>query len=471
MKMTLQLTMAILSLVLPLTASGQSLVDFRQTVRSARPALATVTVSNQVALASNKEAKADSPDGDREYQPDGRRGPRLQLFDQDGNAVAGGRWRQRRMAAAHSSDTIGAGFAVDQDLLIAFVGNASGEVTVETTSDEQLRGSVVAKDHVTGLAAIRVQQSGLESLVVGSTDTEPGTPVVATWLANGKLNLSTGTVSSDAIATGSGIGLAPRISFAESGQLAGTPVLDSQSLVVGVLVPSSNGGLVPVHSASIKRLIQAATSSDPQNLRRAMLGVQFQGDGALVMDVSADSAAEKAGIEAGDLIKQIDDLPISSASDVIAVIAGLRSGDTADVTVQRGDETHSLSVTLGEHPNQQIAGTQGSRRAFAMQQAYELKDGKLQPIDPQFNYPRNFNGFPMEDFFKHFPPLGRSGPLVTPRPPHIPGQNMGPVKTSPAKTGPVRSDRVKIGDHSIRSKGSKLNDPKSRKHWRKCSSN
>ena len=63
-----------------------------------------------------------------------------------------------------------------------------------------------------------------------------------------------------------------------------------------------------------------------------------------------------------------------------------RAGDEVPVVVQRDDKSIELWVTLKEHPRQEFA--QSGRQLGGMaQQAWELKDGKLVPLegaDPRF---------------------------------------------------------------------------------------
>ena len=61
-------------------------------------------------------------------------------------------------------------------------------------------------------------------------------------------------------------------------------------------------------------------------------GVQ---DGVLVRSVKKGSAAEKAGIKAGDVITKVDDSKVTSSSEITRVLRGLKSKKTVTVTVVR----------------------------------------------------------------------------------------------------------------------------------------
>lgn len=57
--------------------------------------------------------------------------------------------------------------------------------------------------------------------------------------------------------------------------------------------------------------------------------------GALVKEVEAGSAAEEAGIQAGDIITAIDDKQITSVDDLTEALSRYSDGDSAEVTVAR----------------------------------------------------------------------------------------------------------------------------------------
>jgi serine protease Do len=72
-------------------------------------------------------------------------------------------------------------------------------------------------------------------------------------------------------------------------------------------------------------------------------GVQ---EGVLVRSVKKGSAAEKAGIKAGDVITKVDDSKVASSSEITRVLRGLKSKKTFGVTVMRNKKEMPLTVTL-----------------------------------------------------------------------------------------------------------------------------
>ncbi len=61
--------------------------------------------------------------------------------------------------------------------------------------------------------------------------------------------------------------------------------------------------------------------------------------GVIVADVASGSAADDAGLQRGDLIKEVDRVPVRTVQDFEKAIRGLKSGDTAALLVRRGAGT------------------------------------------------------------------------------------------------------------------------------------
>ncbi len=75
------------------------------------------------------------------------------------------------------------------------------------------------------------------------------------------------------------------------------------------------------------------------------------GSGALIREVIADSPAEKAGLQVGDLITGVDDVPLNADHSLTAVVGTFQPGDRVELTVVRGGKTLTINLTLGQQPN------------------------------------------------------------------------------------------------------------------------
>ncbi|MGH2442307.1 MAG: S1C family serine protease [Chloroflexota bacterium] len=72
--------------------------------------------------------------------------------------------------------------------------------------------------------------------------------------------------------------------------------------------------------------------------------------GALVSRLSATGPAAKAGVQQGDVITQANGMTISSAEDLLTVLAQEKPGNTMSLKINRSGTTMSLTVKLGELP-------------------------------------------------------------------------------------------------------------------------
>ena len=69
--------------------------------------------------------------------------------------------------------------------------------------------------------------------------------------------------------------------------------------------------------------------------------------GAYVYSVDAQSSAEAAGIQPGDIITRLGDAEISGYDDLRTAVKRFSAGDTTDLTRYRAGESMALSVTNG----------------------------------------------------------------------------------------------------------------------------
>jgi serine protease Do len=70
------------------------------------------------------------------------------------------------------------------------------------------------------------------------------------------------------------------------------------------------------------------------------------GDGVNVRDVLADGGAAKAGIQKGDRIVKINGTALSSAAEMVGLVATFRPGDKINVTYERDGKNYTVPVVL-----------------------------------------------------------------------------------------------------------------------------
>ena len=142
-----------------------------------------------------------------------------------------------------------------------------------------------------------------------------------------------------------------------SGQVVGIPTLattqqsGSEAAGIGFAIPSNRVRLIAPQLIANGRVTSAG---------RAALGisgstaedVSGQAVGVYVEAVTPGGPAATAGIQVGDVITALAGHPTSSYADLQAVLATLRPGARASVTVVRAGATHQFSVVLGDLANE-----------------------------------------------------------------------------------------------------------------------
>ncbi|WP_167139049.1 trypsin-like peptidase domain-containing protein [Diaminobutyricimonas sp. TR449] len=95
-----------------------------------------------------------------------------------------------------------------------------------------------------------------------------------------------------------------------------------------------------------------ATGSASHGLLGATVQAVSDGSvlGAEIRDVTADGAADKAGLQAGDVVTSFNGVPITSPTDLTAQVRVLGAGEEAEIVWVRDGETNSTEVTVGELP-------------------------------------------------------------------------------------------------------------------------
>jgi len=73
-------------------------------------------------------------------------------------------------------------------------------------------------------------------------------------------------------------------------------------------------------------------------------------NGALIHAVTAGGPAAAAGIQMGDLITAVDGKPLSQEFTLGDAMAAYKPGDPVKLTLRRGAEEQTVTVTLGQHP-------------------------------------------------------------------------------------------------------------------------
>ena len=271
----------------------------------------------------------------------------------------------------------GSGVILTEDGYIATCAHVvEGAKTVKVTlnDDTTYDATIVGTDDKNDIAIIKIDATGLTPAIVGdSTTLTVGSEVIAIGNPLGELRgtATAGIISATnrtievegqtmtlvqtdaAISPGnSGGGL-----FDASGKLIGivnAKVSDSRAEGLGFAIPVNSvldeiSDLLNYGYVTGRPYLGVSTQDVTLRSRNRMW---YYSDGTrcvLVEKVVSGSAAEKAGIQAGDLILKLEDKNISSGDELSSAIGNYKPGDTVTLTLQRDGEELTVEVTFGEY--------------------------------------------------------------------------------------------------------------------------
>jgi putative serine protease PepD len=269
-----------------------------------------------------------------------------------------------------SSQAEGSGFVYDTsgDIVTnAHVVDGATSIKVRFQSGKTAKATLVGTDDSTDIAVIKVSvdSSLLHPLTLGNSDSvQVGQDVSAIGSPFGL----PGTMTAGIVSALNRTITAPN-NYSISGAIqtdaainhgnSGGPLLNSNGAVIGVnaQIESDSGGndgvgfAIPVNAAKSV----ADTLISGGKVQHAYLGIRVgdspNGDGAQVSTVVSGSPADKAGLQAGDVITAIDGNAISGADDLTATTGRHKPGDKVTLTVTRDGKTVKLTVTLGIRPS------------------------------------------------------------------------------------------------------------------------
>jgi serine protease Do len=380
------------------------------------PSFAQITAQNGAAVVnisvtgSTKTAMAaDDDDDDADEQPAARqgRGPQMdprdpfyEFFRQFG-VPAPGMQQAPRNVPTHG---LGSGFIVSSDGLVltnAHVVKGASEVVVKLTDRREFRAKVLGADAKTDVAVLKIDARNLPTVRLGSTrDLQVGEWVLAIGSPFGFENSVTAGVVSAKGRSLPDDSLVPFIQtdVAVNPGNSGGPLFNARGEVVGInsQIYSRSGGYqgvsfaIPIELAGKVKDQIVATGK----VRHAQLGVAVQEvnqafaesfnldkpEGALVASVSKGSPAEKAGLQAGDVIRQVDGQPIVASGDLTAWVGQAQPGQQAKLSVWRQGKPVELTATLGDASDK--AGSKQARNDEEAARKGQL-GLSLRPLDPQ----------------------------------------------------------------------------------------
>jgi Do/DeqQ family serine protease len=274
--------------------------------------------------------------------------------------------RQRQFQSA------GSGVVVDakQGLIVtnAHVVENATEITVSTLEGRDFKATVVGADSASDLAVLRVKDAKLAEIPLGdSSKAEVGDFVLAIGNPFGLQHTVTyGIVS----ALGrSGINPDGYEDFIQTDASinpgnSGGALVNLRGELVGInsAILSRSGGNIGIGFAIPSNMVRSVMDQLIKygEVKRGILGVNIvtltpdiadnlgvkDAQGALVSQVVDGSAAEKAGVKAGDVITAVNGLPVKSAAELRNRIGLLRVGESVSLELLRDGKPRKVAATV-----------------------------------------------------------------------------------------------------------------------------
>jgi serine protease Do len=290
----------------------------------------------------------------------------------------------------------GSGFIVSSDgyiLTNAHVVNDASEVTVRMTDRHEYPAKVVGVDERTDVAVLKIDAKNLPFVRFGNPDAlKVGEWVVAIGSPFGFENSVTAGIVSAKSRSLPGDAYTPFIQtdVAVNPGNSGGPLFNLKGEVVGInsQIYSRTGGYQGV---SFAIPIDVAVNVRDQlvangRVERGRIGVTIQDvnqaladsfgldrpQGALVSSVEKGAPADEAGVKVGDVILAVNGHAVEQSGELPSVVAAIKPGTRATLTVWRDKAKKDLSIKVGELETERVAkaddkqGAEGGKLGLAV---------------------------------------------------------------------------------------------------------
>ncbi|MDK9725163.1 MAG: DegQ family serine endoprotease [Sterolibacteriaceae bacterium MAG5] len=278
------------------------------------------------------------------------------------------------------NESLGSGFIISADghiLTNAHVVDGADEVLVRLSDKREFKAKVLGVDKRTDVALLKVAATGLPTVKLG----DPSRLKVGEWVVaigspfGFEASVTAGIVS----AKGRSLPQENFVPFIQTDVAinpgnSGGPLFNMRGEVVGVnsQIYSRSGGYQGIAFAipiDVAMDVQSQLKAGGK-VTRGRIGVVIQEvtrdladsfglakpQGALVTTVEKGGPADKAGIEAGDIILQFDGKSVGSSADLPRIVGGTKPGTRSTLQVWRKGATKEIALTIAELQEEKAAG-------------------------------------------------------------------------------------------------------------------
>jgi len=268
--------------------------------------------------------------------------------------------------------SVGSGFIISADgylITNAHVVDGADEVKVNLADKREFKAKVIGTDKRTDIALLKIDATNLPKVTIGDPEKlRVGEWVVAIGKPFGLENTMTAGIVS---AKGRDLPQENLVPYIQTDAAinpgnSGGPLFNLKGEVVGInsQIYSRSGGFMGLAFAIPIDIAMNVTTQikEKGKVTRGRIGVQIQevskeaaeafglpkAYGALVNSVEKSGPAEKAGVEAGDIIVKVDGREVRSSSELPRIITVIKPGTKITVTVWRKGAQRDLAVTVAE---------------------------------------------------------------------------------------------------------------------------
>lgn len=265
---------------------------------------------------------------------------------------------------------VGSGFILSADGYVmtnAHVVQGADDITVTLTDRREFKGKLIGSDRRTDVAIVKIEAAGLPFVKIGdSNKLRVGEWVIAIGSPFGLENTVTaGIVSAKARETGEYLPFIQTDVAVNPGN-SGGPLINMRGEVVGInsQIFTTSGSFAGISFAiPIDEAMRVADQLRATGkVTRGRIGVQIgpvtrevaegiglsKAQGALVSRIESGTPAEKAGLEAGDVILRFDGKLIESQTDLPRLVGATKPGSRVPMQVWRKGKTVELTITVAE---------------------------------------------------------------------------------------------------------------------------
>ena len=277
-----------------------------------------------------------------------------------------------QMPREQQSQSLGSGFIISADGFImtnAHVVDRAEKITVRLTDKREFIAKIIGADKRTDVALLKIEANNLPTLSMGEPDKlRVGEWVVAIGSPFGfDSSVTAGIVS----AKGRSLPQDNYVPFIQTDVAinpgnSGGPLFNMKGEVVGInsqIYTRSGGSMGLSFAIPIDVAMQVSDQlRSSGKVTRGRIGVTIQEmtrelaesfglskpNGALVSSVEKNAPADKAGIEASDVILKFDGKPVENSGDLPRIVAATKPGTKAEVELWRKGESKIVTVVVAQ---------------------------------------------------------------------------------------------------------------------------